>query len=209
MPDKLQNDIPIISVIMSAYNAESIIADAIESILEQTFKNYELILIDDGSTDKTLEIIEEFARNEKRIKIISHKNRGLTRSLNRGLQEAKGKYIARQDADDYAYPQRLEQQIELMENNPDIVLCGSNCDNEFSDGTISEWGYKTEESLKNSLSYKTPFAHSTALFRTDLAKNSVDMMKHSKQLRIWNSGSDYPGKDGLSCWNNLLSNAGS
>lgn len=170
MSDLYQNHPPLVSVVMAVYNAEGTIEHAIKSILGQTFENYELILIDDGSTDRTRQILEEYAGKEGRIRVISQKNIGLTRSLNRGLQEAKGKYIVRQDADDYSYPQRLEQQIELMENNPDVVLCGSNCDNVFSDGVTSQWGHKTEEVLKQSIPYKTPFAHSTAAFRTDIAQ---------------------------------------
>jgi glycosyltransferase involved in cell wall biosynthesis len=170
MSDLHENPPPIVSVVMSVYNAEETIDDAIKSILGQTLEDYELILIDDGSTDRTRQILEEYADKESRIRVISHKNIGLTRSLNRGLQEAKGKYIARQDADDYSYPQRLAMQVELMENNPDIVLCGSNCDNVYSDGITSQWGHKTEEVLKSSIPYKTPFAHSTAIFKTDSAR---------------------------------------
>ncbi len=161
---------PLISVVMAVYNAEQTVAEAIKTILKQTYPHFELILIDDGSTDGTADILRNFVAQDDRIHLISQKNMGLTCSLNTGLQVAKGKFIARLDADDHACPRRLEKQVELMEENPDIVLCGTNCDNIFGNGMTSEWGYKTEENLKDSISFKTPFAHSTAMFRADTAR---------------------------------------
>lgn len=178
MPNTSERDIPsislesrsLVSVIMAAYNAEQTIAEAVQSLLIQTYPHFELILIDDGSTDKTSDILKTFEAQDSRVKIITQENIGLTKSLNRGLNMAAGKYIARQDADDYSYPDRLEKQVTLMEENPDIVLCGTNCDNAYANGMVSEWGHKSEQSLKSSITFKTPFAHSTAMFRTDTAR---------------------------------------
>ena len=91
---------PIVSVILSVYNAEDVVRNAIKSILKQTFKQFEFIIINDGSTDTTKSILEDFASIDPRIKIINQENIGLTKSLNKGVKLAKGEFIARQDADD-------------------------------------------------------------------------------------------------------------
>src|SRR3989344_5781814 len=115
-----------ISVLMPAYNARKYIGEAIESILNQTFKDFEFIIINDCSTDKTKKIIEEYANKDARIKLINNAtNLGLTKSLNIGLKEARGEYVARLDADDVALPERLEKQYEFMEKNKETTLVGA------------------------------------------------------------------------------------
>ena len=115
---------PIVTVLMPVYNAEKYLAEAINSILNQTFTNYELLIINDGSTDKSEEIILKYS--DKRIRYIKNdKNIRLVATLNKGIELAKGKYIARMDADDISVPTRLEKQITLLENNEDIGVCGS------------------------------------------------------------------------------------
>lgn len=115
-----------ISVIMPARNAEEFLEDSIRSILNQTFKNFEFIIINDGSTDNSLKIIKKYAKENERIKIINNiKNLGLNKSINKGLKKAKGKYIARFDADDIALPKRLKIQYNYLERNPEIFLIGS------------------------------------------------------------------------------------
>src|SRR5687768_3512659 len=97
-----------ISVIMSAYNAEKYVIEAIDSILKQSFKDFEFIIINDCSNDHTLDILNEYAQMDTRIQIINNEeNLGLTISLNKALKEAKGKYIARMDADDVSHPERF------------------------------------------------------------------------------------------------------
>jgi len=115
---------PKVTVLMSVYNAERYLAEAIESVLSQTFRNFEFLIINDGSIDKSMEIIESY--KDFRIKLISRANRGLTYSLNQGIKLAKGKYIARQDADDVSLPTRLEREFKMMKNNPEIGMIGSN-----------------------------------------------------------------------------------
>lgn len=115
---------PKISVIMPAYNAEKYIAEAINSILSQTFTDFEFIIINDASTDSTKEIVESF--QDQRIKLLNNEqNKGVAKSLNIGIATAKGKYIARMDADDISLPQRFQTQINFMEQNTDIDICGS------------------------------------------------------------------------------------
>jgi len=108
---------PKISVVMSVYNGEKYLEESIKSVLNQTFKNFEFIIINDGSTDGTDNILEKFRKQDTRIKMIRQKNVGLTKSLNKGVKLAQGKYIARIDADDIAMPERLEKQLEFMESN--------------------------------------------------------------------------------------------
>ncbi|NMC51671.1 glycosyltransferase family 2 protein [Candidatus Kuenenbacteria bacterium] len=115
-----------VSVLLSAYNAEKYLPEAIESILNQTFTDFEFIIINDASTDKTKEIIENYAKQDKRIRLIHNTyNLGLTKSLNVGIREAQGEYIVRLDADDLSAPERLARQYEFMEGNPKYALTGS------------------------------------------------------------------------------------
>ena len=115
---------PKISVVMPAYNAEKYIGEAIESILNQTFKDFEFIIINDGSVDHTKEIIREY--NDPRIVLLENdKNRGIVLSLNKGLDAATGKYIARMDADDIALKNRFERQVEYLDEHKDIGVLGT------------------------------------------------------------------------------------
>ena len=118
-------DNPIVSVLMPVYNCEAFIELAVNSILNQSFRVFELLLIDDCSTDATVEIVSKIS--DSRITIIQKsENSGYTNSLNQGLKLAKGIYIARMDGDDISHPKRFEKQIQFLEQNTDYVICGSN-----------------------------------------------------------------------------------
>ena len=113
---------PSISVIMPAYNVERYIGDAIESILHQSFQDFELIIIDDDSQDATVDIIRSFAQSDRRIIPIVHaQNRGAATALNTGLAIARGSLIARMDSDDIAMPTRLEVQMRFLKSHPDVA----------------------------------------------------------------------------------------
>ena len=115
-----------VSVIMSAYNAEKFVADSIRSILDQTYGNWEFIIINDCSSDNTSHIIEQFSNNDHRIKLIHNKeNLGPYPSANIGLKYARGEFIARLDADDVSEPLRLEKQVNFLNTHPDTALVGS------------------------------------------------------------------------------------
>ncbi|HEY8310026.1 MAG TPA: glycosyltransferase [Gemmatimonadaceae bacterium] len=116
--------VPCITVLMSVYNDERYVAAAVQSILAQTFQDFELLVIDDGSTDSSRSVIEAF--DDSRIRIVSRENRGLTASLNEGLLLARGRYIARQDSDDISLPLRLEREFALLESHADVGLVGTN-----------------------------------------------------------------------------------
>jgi glycosyltransferase involved in cell wall biosynthesis len=112
---------------MSCFNASEWIEEAINSIVSQTFKNFEFIIIDDGSTDESLCVIEKFCKIDKRIILIKKEHTGLANSLNVGIDAAKGKWIARIDADDTCEPNRLEKQFNFISNKEELVFIGTNC----------------------------------------------------------------------------------
>lgn len=116
--------VPYVSVIMPVYNGGHYLQDAINSILSQTFSNFEFIIIDDASTDNTIDIINAY--KDDRIKLfVKQKNTGIVDSLNIGVEAARGKYIARMDADDISYKDRLQKQLNYIEEHPDVLVLGS------------------------------------------------------------------------------------
>jgi len=127
MSKKLSNlKNPTVSVLMPAYNAEKYIAESIESILNQTFSDFEFIIINDGSTDNTAKIIREYARRDSRIKFIDNKkNMGVAKTRNQLLDNAVGKYIAYQDSDDISLAHRLAYQVDFLDSHPDISVVGA------------------------------------------------------------------------------------
>lgn len=127
-----------VSVLMSAYNCAPYIGEAIESILNQSFKDFEFIIINDGSTDGTKEVIESY--NDDRIVFINLEiNTGLMKALNIGMNKAKGTYLARMDADDICHKDRFKLQVEFLDNNPDYAFVGAYGRRFFEDGTTSIW----------------------------------------------------------------------
>lgn len=127
---------PKISVVMPVMNEERYIRQSIDSILAQTFTDFEFIIIDDGSTDATPDILQNYARRDGRIRIIiNEQNIGISRSLNIGLQEATGEYIARMDGDDINTPDRFEKQAALLDQNPDLIIAGAGYQTISADGS--------------------------------------------------------------------------
>jgi glycosyltransferase involved in cell wall biosynthesis len=112
-----------VSVIMPVFNAKLYLSEAVESILSQTFADFELITIDDCSTDGSLEILKSFAEKDKRVLVLDNeRNLGVTPTLNRGLATANGELIARMDADDISLPERLEKQAAFLKAHPEVGL---------------------------------------------------------------------------------------
>ncbi len=116
---------PLLSVLMPVYNAEIYLVAAVESILNQSYDNFEFIIINDGSTDKSLEILQNYSKKDKRIKLISRENKGLVHTLNEGLGLIHTPFVARMDADDIALPTRFEKQMQYLSNNNDCLLLGT------------------------------------------------------------------------------------
>jgi len=115
---------PRISVVMSVYNGEEFLAEAVESILEQTFSDFEFVIIDDGSTDRTSGILSDYTKRDARVRIFSQRNKGRAESLNLGIDLARAGLIARMDADDISLPHRLKEQCEFMDGHPEVGLLG-------------------------------------------------------------------------------------
>jgi glycosyltransferase involved in cell wall biosynthesis len=130
----MSEDISAVSVIMSVHNGTAYLQKAVESVLNQSTREFEFIIIDDGSTDGSAEILERFCKKDSRVRLIRQKNIGLTKSLNIGLRHARGEFIARMDGDDLCFPHRFATQLDFLRQNPDVVACGSNVELIDSDG---------------------------------------------------------------------------
>lgn len=186
MPKLASESNALVSVILPVYNCERFIGQAIESILNQTYINIELIVINDGSNDDTLNIVDKYA-NDSRLIIVSRENRGLVYSLNEAIGLANGKYIARMDADDISMPDRIERQVDFLTTNNNVAIVGSRtilineygqqigkCHKALSDGATQSHFY-----------YGSPLAHPSVMYNLNiLSKNEI---KYSAE--------DYPAED--------------
>jgi glycosyltransferase involved in cell wall biosynthesis len=157
-----------VTVLMPAYNAAKYVAEAIQSVLSQTFSEFELLIINNGSTDDTVNVINRF--NEPRIRLIEERKQGIVFALNKGLQEAKGEFMARFDADDICEPTRLEKQFDFLKNHPDYILCGSDAEyiTEIGDHLfyLRCIGH-THEEITRHLYVDCPFIHSSVMYRKE------------------------------------------
>jgi len=179
---------PLISVVMSVYNGEKYLAEAIESILNQTYTNFEFIIVNDGSSDKSIDIIKEYMTKDNRIVLIDREeNKGLAYSLNEGISIAKGEYIARMDADDISLPTRFEKQIEFMQKN-EIDVCGSFI-KLFGDSR-KEQVIKyplNNQNIRFSLLFFSSLAHPTVMFKKEVfnkVKYNIDY-KVAQDYQLW------------------------
>ncbi|WP_100637680.1 glycosyltransferase [Marinomonas sp. ef1] len=187
---------PLISVVMSVYNGEKYLASAIESILTQTIDDFEFIIVNDGSNDSSLSIINAYAVVDCRIKLITRSNKGLINSLNEGLSISSGVYIARMDADDISIRNRFEKQIEFLESNPEVGVCGSWVEVFGEDVKSKVWKMPLENSvLKAGLIFSVPFAHPTVMMRKsiiDLHGLKYDLnYKDAEDYKFWLDFSKY------------------
>lgn len=161
---------PKVSVIMAVYNGEKYLKECIDSILNQTFSDFEFIIINDGSTDKTEEIVKNAMKKDKRIKLISNKeNRGRAVARNQGLKIANGEYIAVIDSDDIALPQRLEKQVKFLDENQDVGLVGTWFYVIDEDGKIigKEKNPVSDEMIREKILKAMPFCHSSLMWRKE------------------------------------------
>lgn len=161
-------NMPLVTVLMPAYNTGKYIANAITSVLEQSFTDFELLIVDDGSTDNTCEVIGSFA--DERIILIRQQHGGVSKALNTGLAKARGKYIARFDADDICYPQRLRRQLNFLQSNAEYVVIGSDADYMLESG---EYLFHfsciahTNEEIMQKMYFYCPFIHSSVMYLKD------------------------------------------
>jgi len=157
-----------VSVLMAVYNGADVVQAAVESILTQTYTEWELLIIDDASTDGTLPLLHELAAKEARIKIICNNfNRGLAASLNVAWKLAKGDLLARMDADDVSMPQRLERQVRFMESHPEIAVLGTGAELVDKKGRFLGIGFrpKQHDALVKNIYRENPFMHSSVMLR--------------------------------------------
>lgn len=182
---------PKVSIIMGVYNCQDTVEESIESIIHQTYQNWELIICDDASTDGTYEKVLHYAkRDPERIRLIRNKNnQRLAASLNRCLAEAKGEWIARQDGDDLSVSTRLEKQVHFLETNPDYDVVGT------AMTVFDESGTKGVRALASApdrkvLARGTPFCHGTIMMRASAYKTlngyrSVKTTRRMEDIDLW------------------------
>lgn len=160
---------PRLSVLMCVYNGDQFIEEAVQSILVQTYSSFEFIIVNDGSTDRSAEILSSFG--DPRMKIINNEvNRGLIRSLNIGLDAARGELIARMDADDISDPRRFEKQVAFFDNNSDVGVCGTWL-KIIGEDDLYTFPVSHDE-IKVALLEYNPIAHPSVMFRTKVLKLS-------------------------------------
>lgn len=159
----------LVSVVMSAYNAEKFIARSIESILNQSLTDFEFIIINDGSSDKTGEIINLYAARDSRIKPIHRANKGLTQSLNEGVSLSTSRYIARMDADDISHYSRLELEYNFLESHRDYVLVGTDYSeiNTYNTTLRTVRRPNDNDSIRLLMHVSSPFAHGSVMYTKD------------------------------------------
>ncbi|MEF8824048.1 MAG: glycosyltransferase [Desulfohalobiaceae bacterium] len=211
---------PAISVVLPCYNAAATLPQAMESLLNQTCEDFEVLAVDDGSTDETPRILQRFAGADRRIIPLLLPHGGIASALNAGLERARGRYIARMDADDESLPQRLEQQARYLEEHPGIGLVGCRViyggEREANRGYALHVDWLNEllepESIRANRFVESPFAHPSIMFRAELPirlggyrqgpfpedyelllrwmEHGVAMAKLDRELLVWNDPPD-------------------
>ncbi|OXS29347.1 MAG: hypothetical protein BCS36_00250 [Desulfovibrio sp. MES5] len=179
-----------LTVLLPVFNGAQHVAEAVESILAQTFTNFELLVINDGSTDNTLTILEQFAAQDARVRIVSRENRGLIASLNQGLALSSTDIIVRMDADDIALPHRLERQLAFMKAHPDVDVCGTGL--VFFETGQEKRLPENHDALLVLTLFNTPVFHPTVIMR----KSSV--------LTVGGYSSNAPCAEDYDLWERML-----
>ena len=183
---------PKVSVVMSVYNGERLLRQAVESILNQTFPDFEFIVVDDGSTDGTAEILSGYAKADPRLCVVTQENRGLIRSLNRAIGMARGEYIARMDADDISMPERLAVQVHWLDTHPQIAVLGTRYDEIDEDGRVVRRGNRyggstlVERALLQGNS--SVFSHGSVMLRRTCFERMGgyrEQFKHAEDYDLW------------------------
>lgn len=184
-----------VSVVMPVYNAALYLEAAINSVLEQTFRDFEFIIINDGSTDGSVDILDRFQKQDKRIRVCHHlSNLGVIAALNAGCKLAGGKYIARMDADDISLTERFSKQVDFMDNNPDVGVCGTWM--RLFGERNEEWRMPVEaESVRCKLLFFSPLMHPTVMMRKSLMdKHNLyyrEGFDHAEDYDLWERFSHY------------------
>lgn len=159
---------PRVSFLMAVYDGEMYLDEAIQSVLNQTFTDFEFIVINDGSIDGTSQIIERYRRLDSRIRAYEQANRGLVVALNRGLELARGEYVARMDADDISLPERVAKQVAFMDAHPEVGICGTWIET-FGSGEVVVRRYPADDAtIRSWLLFESVLAHPSIMMRREL-----------------------------------------
>ena len=184
--------VPRVTVLMPAYNAGKYIGEAIQSVIDQTYSDWELLVVNDGSTDNTVEVVESFS--DSRIRLLHNpENLRLIKTLNRGLEEALGEYIARLDSDDLATPDRLVLQAEALDADPELAILGGRSNVINENGELVRSGRDSflpasEEGIQFASMFYNPFRHSAVMFRRDIVRahgGYPEVMQNVEDFGLW------------------------
>lgn len=182
---------PRVTVLMPVYNGETYLDEAIRSILTQTLDNFEFLTVNDSSTDESEKIIKKYAAGDRRIRLINNKKeKGIVGALNSGLDEARGDYIARMDADDLSLPHRLAEQVRFMDDHPDVGASGTWMDTIGETETKLWFPFPADhEHIKIALLFYTPLAHPTVIMRRSFLEQHglryKEAFKHAEDYELW------------------------
>lgn len=180
-----------ISVVMPVFNGERYLEEAVASVLRQTFDDFELIVVDDGSVDRTPELLRCVAEKDRRVRVVTQANGGIVKALNRGVAEAEGDFIARMDADDVSHPTRLSRQYAVACADPSVVVLGGDCDVIDENGaSLGTRRFPTDPArvLRTILNGANPIAHPTVLVRKDaLLRVGAyrERFRHAEDVDLW------------------------
>ena len=186
MSSKAAKEFTAVSVLMPCFNAQSTVDDAVDSILKQSFGNFELIAVDDGSTDQTANRLRDWAGKDLRVRILSLSHAGIIEALNAGLVACRAELIARMDADDHAHPERLARQVDYLTGHPDIAVVSSYVEafprKKVQEGfrRYVEWlnSLDTPELIARDIFVESPLAHPSAMIRADWLKRVGGYQEH-------------------------------
>lgn len=180
---------PEVSVIMSVYNSEATLEAAVDSILDQSFENFEFIIVDDCSSDKSADILKQYENEDKRVRVlINETNIGLTRSLNKAISASSGRYIARQDADDLSLPGRLEKQIAFLHDHPETAVLGTSKAILNDSGKVIGTKPLPERPDYNRLLKSNCLAHGSVMIRREILEETGgynEDFRMSQDYELW------------------------
>lgn len=179
-------------MLLPAYNTARYLPEAIESILGQSYGDFELVIIDDCSTDETPSVITRYARKDSRIVVIRTKsNLGVARALNQGIDVAQGEYVARMDSDDVSLPERLEKQVDFLDTHPEVGVLGTQTLFIEEDGRLSQQAKWEKPASHNGLVwrlfYSTPFCHPSVMMRSRILREAggYDPSYRNEDMQLW------------------------
>jgi len=180
---------PKVSVLMAVHNSAQYLSEAVESILRQTWRDFEFIIIDDGSTDATGTLLLHYQQRDSRVQVHHQSKQGLTAALNRGLMLACGEYVARMDADDISLPRRLVEQVAFLDARPEVAVCGTWV-RAFGGGRGLIWRYPLDDaSIGCYTVFGNPFAHPSVMMRRRMFEEAQLLYdpsyRYSQDYDLW------------------------